>query len=183
LALVALVCLVRLEVLEAGRLPARPRTFVYTKAVRTTQIERTRKMSTGNRDWILAGEAGLNNMYFGQLAEGKSAVEAMKRLAEDGSQSVPLELFNTRLVLHQTVPLVLPDGGLTLQTLFKIMPFPTNPDGAHIALKATTIIDVEGDATTKEMLLGQLSDCRAMEQAEKGRRSKITVPSITLAHS
>ena len=142
--------------------------------MKTTLESKEQMTSTDNREWILAGDAGLGSLYLGQLAAGKSAAEAMKQLSTDGGQPVSLELFNTRLVLHQSVPLAMPDGSLSLQTLFKIMPFPTNPDGAHVCLKATTIIDVEGDAATKEMLMASLKDCASMEQAEKARRSKIT---------
>lgn len=137
-------------------------------------------MITSNREWILAGDAGLHNMYFGQLAEGKSTVSVIQSLVMDGSQSVSLELFNTRLALHQSVPLVASDGGVAIQTFFKVMPFPTNPDGAHVIFKATAIIDVEGDAVTKEMLMGQLKECRVMEQAEKSRRSKLVLPGVAL---
>jgi len=140
-------------------------------------------MSMHDRDWILAGDSGLHNMYLGQLAEGKSAASYLKQMALDGAGSVSLDLVNTRLVLHQAVPLVGPDGSLNIQTLFKVMPFPTNPNGAHVVIKATTLIDVEGDAVTKEMLMGSLKECEAMEQAEKTRRSKLTIPSISLAHS
>lgn len=138
-------------------------------------------MSMHDRDWILAGDSGLHNMYLGQLAEGTSAASYLKEMALDGAGPVSLDLVNTRLVLHQSVPLVGPDGNLAIQTLFKVMPFPTNPNGAHVVIKATTLIDVEGDAVTKEMLMASLKECEAMELAEKSRRSKLTIPSISLA--
>jgi len=142
-------------------------------------------MSRERGDWILASDAGLHNMYFGRLEEGKSASDALKQLAAAGGSAVSLELFDTRLVMHQSVPLVAADGnGLTIQTLFRIMPFPTNPDGAHVCLKATTIIDVEGDLATKELLMASLSECQRMEAAEKARRSKIaSIPAIIPARS
>lgn len=135
-------------------------------------------MKNDNGEWILASDTGLNNMYLGQLAEGLVAEVLLSQLARDASKPVSLELFNVRLILHQAVPLVTPTGGLTVQTLFKVMPFPTNPDGGHVVLKATTIIDVEGDAPTKEMLMGQLKECEVMEKDEKERRSKLAVPKL-----
>ena len=140
-------------------------------------------MSENNRDWILAGDAGLHNMFLGQLPEGQSSAGYLEHMAAAGGMSVALELTSVRLVLHQSVPLAAPDGSLAMQTLFKVMPFPTNPDGAHVVVKATTLIDVEGDAVTKEMLMSSLKECQAMEKAEKERRSKITIPSISLVRS
>ena len=140
-------------------------------------------MIDNKRDWILAGDSGLQNMFLGQLPEGQSSTTYLQQMGTAGGLSVSLNLNNARLVLHQTVPLVAPDGTLAMQTFFKVMPFPTNPDGAHVVIKATTLIDVEGDAVTKEMLMMSLKECQAMEKAEKERRSKITIPSITLARS
>ncbi len=133
-------------------------------------------------DWILAGDAGLSNMYFGRLEASKSASEAMKQLATAGGSAVSLELYDARLVLYQSVPLVTGDGsGLNFQTVFKILPFPTNPDGAHISLKATTIIDVEGDDVTKELLMASVRDCQAMEAVEKEKRSRIASVATIIA--
>lgn len=131
------------------------------------------------REWILASDTGLHNMYLGQLAEGQSASVYLAMMAgEVNMPSVPIELFNVRLILHQVIPLTMPNGALTVQTIFKVMPFPLNPDGGHVIVKATALIDVEGDASAKEMLMGQLKECREMELAEKERRSKIARPKL-----
>jgi len=54
-------------------------------------------------------------MYFGRLEEGKSASDALKQLAAAGGSAVSLELFDARLVMHQSVPLVAADeNGLTI---------------------------------------------------------------------
>lgn len=140
-------------------------------------------MKNQNGQWILASEAGLGNMYFGQLAEDVQASVIFSRMAEAGSLPFTVELFNARLILHQSVPLALPNGSLSIQTLFKVMPFPCNPDGAHVVLKATSLIDVEGDAATKELLMLSLKECSAMEQAERERRSKIVQPGIAVVRS
>jgi hypothetical protein len=137
-------------------------------------------MSDNKRDWILAGDSDPYNMFLGQLPEGQSSTKYMRQMGT-AALSESLHPHNARLVLHQTVPLAAPDGSLAMQTLFKVMPFSTNPDGAHVVIKATTLIDVEGDAITKEMLMLSLAECQVMEKAEKARRSKITIPSITLA--
>ena len=94
-----------------------------------------------------------------------------------------VELFNARVILSQTVPMASPDGNLAMQTFFKVMPFPTNPDGGHLVVRATVIIDVERDPATKEMLMGQLKECNEMEKIEKTRRSRLMVPSIHLSRS
>jgi hypothetical protein len=137
-------------------------------------------MSTEKQDWILAGDAGLHNMYLGKLAPGVSSEAIIAKFKnkcdEPLDEPLVIELFEVRLVLHQVVSTVGPRGELTIQTLFKIMPFPTNPDGGHVVIKASTIIDVEGDAPTKEMLMGQLRECAVLEQQERTRRSKLILP-------
>jgi hypothetical protein len=138
-------------------------------------------MSEGNvdkRDWVLAGDSGMSSLFLGQLGAGLHAELYMARLGSVEGSPIGLELYNARLIMHQTVPLTLPNGTLTMQTIFKVMPFPANADGGHVVLLATMIIDVEGDPITKELLMLQLRECNEMENVEKARRSKLTIPSI-----
>jgi len=126
-----------------------------------------------NGQWIMASDSGLNCMYLGQLAEGLKAADCIRDLSRAGSSPASIELFNARLVLNMTVPASLPGGQVSIQTIFKIMPFPTNPDGGHMALKATTIIDVEGDQPTREMIMELLASCKRLEEQEKANRSRL----------
>jgi hypothetical protein len=120
-------------------------------------------------------------MIFGQLAVGVSVTEVVTALRNNSHCTV--ELFNARVIMSQTVPLMAPDGGMAMQSFFKLMPFPTNPDGGHVFVRATMIIDVERDPATKEMLMGQLKECCEMEKSEKARRSRLVTPSIHLSRS
>jgi hypothetical protein len=137
--------------------------------------------SSDSQEWILVSDNGLQNMIFGQLAAGLYTTEVLTTLRSNSHCTV--ELFNARVIMSQTVPLLSPEGGMAVQTFFKVMPFPTNPDGGHVFVRATMIIDVERDPVTKEMLMGQLKECREMEKAEKARRSRLVTPSIHLSRS
>jgi hypothetical protein len=132
-------------------------------------------MSEEKQEWILAGDNGLSQMYLGKLSPGKRADYYLSKLSQEGGLPVAVELFEVRLILHLTIPVNGPRGDIVLQTVFKVMPFPTNPDGGHLVVKATTLIDVEGDAPTKEMLMGQLRECAELERMEKANRSKVAL--------